>query len=98
MASVTFLHRGTVHERVECGLQYANSASTVTFSGLGERQMVSAYGDNELVTMTLIGSRNVAAGTYNVRVVSYDMDASTAPEASWRFVRGNLTAVAARNG
>jgi hypothetical protein len=103
MATVTFLHRGpvgttlSVHERLECRLQYANSASPGTFQALGEPQMLSAFGTKELVSMTLVGSANVSAGTYNVRVACSDMDYASNQNHGWRFVRGNLTAMAARN-
>lgn len=98
MASLTLHHRGTLHERAECRLQYANTAGTGTFADLGEPQLVSSYGNNELVTVSLVGSRNVSAGTYNVRVVCHDLDSSNDPTNHWRFVRGNMTAMAARNG
>jgi hypothetical protein len=96
MASISLLHTGTLHERAECSLQYANSATPSTFNDLGQPQLVSAFGHKEIVSQTIVGSKNVPAGTYNVRVVCSDMDTTGA--ASWRFIRGNLTAMAARNG
>jgi len=104
MASVSLLHDGaagsslTVHERVECGLQYADSNSPSTFQSLGEPQMVSSFGTKEIVALNLIGSKNLPSGTYNVRVVCADMDYASNSSHGWRFIRGNLTAMAARNG
>lgn len=103
MATVTLLHEGPItntpalHERAECGLQYANAATPNTFAALGEPQMVSAFGTKEIVTLTLVGSTNLRNGTYNVRVWCSDMDYASLPDSGWRFVRGNLTAFAARN-
>jgi hypothetical protein len=97
MTSVSFLHEGTIHERMSCSLQYANSASPSTFSNLGEPQMISSFGHKEIVSLSMVGSKNVAAGTYNVRVLCHDLDDNNTGTASWRFIRGNLTAMAARN-
>lgn len=104
MASITLMHRGPVgttvsaHERAECGLQYANSVTPAVFQNLGQPQMVSAFGTREVVSLTIVGGKNVSAGTYNVRVVCSDMDYASNSQLGWRFVRGNLTAMAARNG
>lgn len=103
-ASVVLLHNGpvgttqSIHDRVECALQYANSTSPSTFSNLGEPQMVSSFGTKEVVSLTLIGSKNLSAGTYNVRVTCSELDNNDTSEYGWRFVRGNLVAMAARNG
>jgi hypothetical protein len=96
MASISVLHQTTVHERFECELQYANVATPNSFNTLGSPHVVSAFADKEIVSASIVGSRNVSAGTYNVRLLCSDVDDSA--QVSWRFIRGNLTAVAARNG
>jgi hypothetical protein len=97
ISSVSLLHEGTIHNRVECALQYANSANPGQFENLGEPQMLSAFGPKEIVAMTIVGSKNVSSGTYNVRVVCSDMD-HDGGIATWRFIRGDLSVMAARNG
>jgi hypothetical protein len=96
-ASISVLHMGTLHERFECQLEYANVSNPTAFAKLGAPQVVSAYGEHEIVPFTLIGSKNVSAGTYNVQLTCTDLDDNNSGTASWRFVRGNLTAMAARN-
>lgn len=98
MASVSLMHTGTIHERMSCTIQYANAASSGTFTSLGESQMISSFEDKEIVSLTIVASRNVPAGTYNLRVMCFDMDSNATGTPSWRFIRGNLTAMAARNG
>lgn len=104
MATVSLMHRGPVgqetaiHERVECGLEYANSTNPSSFAPLGEPQMVSSFGTREIVNLSLVGSANLMSGAYNVRVVCSDMDYASASDHGWRFIRGNLTVMAARNG
>ena len=89
MATVSLLHEGTT--------KYANAATPSEFRDLGEPQMVTAYGTKEIATLTLVGSENLNPGTYNVRVWCADMDYASQAEHGWRFIRGNLTAFAARN-
>lgn len=96
MASISVLHQTSQHERFECELQYANVATPSTFSSMGTKQVVSSFQPFEIVAATFVASKNVADGTYNVRLQCSDIDDSAL--VSWRFVRGNMTAMAARNG
>lgn len=102
MASVTLFRSHpvggspTIHGRAECALQYANSATPSTFANLGEPQSVSSFGSRELVSLTIVGSKDLSPGTYNVRVHCRDEDRTSDSNYDWYFVSGNLTAFAAR--
>lgn len=102
MASITLFRSNpvggtpTIHGRAECALQYANSAAPNTFLPLGEPQSVSAFGARELVSLTVVGSKDLPAGIYNVRVFCRDEDRTSDSNYDWYFSAGNLTAFAAK--
>jgi hypothetical protein len=98
MATVTVLHQGTVHTRMECQL-WAKDMNSSTQNAMGDPVYASSNTDKELVTLSLVGSKNISvfSGTknYDVQVRCRDADRTGNPQDTWTFVRGSVTAFAA---
>lgn len=99
MASLTLLHHGPVHSRAECQM-YMTEAAGTGLQEMGEPIYVSSGVDKELLSVSVVGSKNLSATpaaprTYNVLVQCRSADATGTGNDEWEFVKGNIAAYAA---